>query len=64
MIARGLGEIASCVFETGEIHIEFVRGRFRVTGTDRELEPGVRQIEMPASQVWVWRAIQSTRASV
>ena len=33
MIAYGRAEIASFLFETGEIDIEFKRGRFRVAGT-------------------------------
>ena len=33
MIAYGRAEIASFLFETGEIDIEFERGRFRVPGT-------------------------------
>jgi hypothetical protein len=58
----GRAEIASFPFETGEIDIEFERGLFRVAGADRELEPGVRHIEMAANPDRVWRAIQGARA--
>jgi hypothetical protein len=48
MIACRRVEIASFLRD-GEIDIEFERGRFRVAGIDREIEPGVRRIEMLAS---------------